>query len=54
MAKRKIFDELMEGVDAMKKHREGKLTLRSDKEEVTSLPAVDRMCPNQIDKTPRR
>jgi putative transcriptional regulator len=41
MAKRKILDELMEGVDAMKKHREGKLTLRSYKEEVTPLPAVD-------------
>ena len=41
MAKRKIFDELMEGVGAMKKHREGKLTLRSYKEEVTPLPAVD-------------
>jgi putative transcriptional regulator len=41
MAKRKIFDELIEGVDAMKKHREGKLTLRSYKEEVTPLPAVD-------------
>jgi putative transcriptional regulator len=41
MAKRKIFDELMEGVHAMKKHREGKLTLRSYKEEVTPLPAVD-------------
>jgi putative transcriptional regulator len=41
MAKRKIFDELIEGVDAMKKHREGKLTLRSYKAEVTPLPAVD-------------
>ncbi len=41
MAKRKIFDELIEGVDAMKKHREGKLTLRSYKEEVTPLPVVD-------------
>ncbi len=41
MAKRKIFDELMEGVAAMKKHREGKLTLRGYKEEVTPLPAVD-------------
>jgi hypothetical protein len=41
MAKRKIFDELMRGVDAMKRHREGKLTLRSNKEEVTTLPAVD-------------
>ena len=35
------FDELMEGVNVMKKHREGKLTLRSYKEEVTPLPAVD-------------
>ncbi len=41
MAKRKIFDELIEGVGAMKKHREGKLTLRRYKEEVTPLPAVD-------------
>ena|SRR5258707_4150947 len=41
MAKRKIFDELIEGGDAMKKHREGKQTLRSYKEEVTPLPAVD-------------
>jgi putative transcriptional regulator len=41
MAKRKIFDELIEGVDAMAQHRKGKLTLRSYKEEVTPLPAVD-------------
>jgi putative transcriptional regulator len=41
MAKRKIFEELTDGVEAMKKHREGKLTLRSYKEEVTPLPAVD-------------
>jgi putative transcriptional regulator len=41
MAKRKIFKELVDGVDAMKKHREGKLTLRSCKEEVAPLPAVD-------------
>ncbi len=41
MAKRKIFDELMEGVSAMKKHREGKLTLRSYKKEVTPLPPAD-------------
>jgi hypothetical protein len=32
MAKRKAFDEVMEGVDAMKKRRQGKLTLRSYKE----------------------
>ena len=41
MAKRKIFEELMEGVDAMKKHREGKLTLRSYKVEAAPLPAVN-------------
>ena len=41
MGKRKIFDELIEGVSAMKKHRQGKLTLRSFKEDVTPLPAVD-------------
>ena len=27
--KRNLFDELMEGVDAMEQHREGKITLRS-------------------------
>ena len=41
MAKRKIFDELIEGVAAMKSHREGKLTLRSYKVEPEALPKVD-------------
>jgi len=41
MAKRKIFGELMEGVAAMKGHREGKLTLRSYKIDPTPLPKVD-------------
>ncbi len=41
MPKRKIFAELMEGVAAMKKHRQGKLTLRSYKVEAAPLPAVD-------------
>jgi putative transcriptional regulator len=41
MAKREIFAELMEGVAAMKRHREGKLTLRSYKVEVSPLPKVD-------------
>jgi putative transcriptional regulator len=41
MAKRDIFGELMEGVAAMKSHREGKLTLRSYKAEPTPLPKVD-------------
>lgn len=31
MAKRNILGELMEGLAAMKSHREGKLTLRSYK-----------------------
>ena len=41
MAKRDIFGELMEGVAAMKSHREGKLTLRSYKVESAPLPKVD-------------
>ncbi len=41
MAKRNIFGELMDGVVAMKNHREGKLTLRSYKMDVTPLPKVD-------------
>jgi putative transcriptional regulator len=40
-AKRKIFGELMEGVTAMKAHREGKITLRSHKVESAALPLVD-------------
>ncbi len=41
MTKRNIFNELMEGVAAMKSHREGKLTLRSYKVEAAPLPKVD-------------
>jgi len=41
MAKREIFPELMEGVAAMRSHREGKLTLRSYKVELVPLPKVD-------------
>jgi putative transcriptional regulator len=41
MAKRDIFGELMEGVAAMKSHREGKLTLRSYKVEPAPLPIVN-------------
>ncbi len=41
MAKRKIFGELMEGVTAMKAHREGKITLLTHKVEATPLPKVD-------------
>ena len=41
MAKRKISNDLMEGVAAMKSQREGKLTLRSFKVEPAPLPKVD-------------
>jgi putative transcriptional regulator len=41
MAKRNIFDELMEGVAAMKSHREGKITLRTYRVEAKPLPKVD-------------
>ena len=41
MAKRDIFGELVEGVAAMKSHREGKLTLRSYKVAAAPLPKVD-------------
>ena len=41
MAKRNVFGELMEGVTAMKKRREGKLTLRSYKIDPAPLPKVD-------------
>jgi putative transcriptional regulator len=41
MSKRNILRESMEGVTAMKGHREGKLTLRSYKVESTPLPKVD-------------
>jgi putative transcriptional regulator len=41
MARRKIFDEMMEGVAAMKSHRKGKITLRTYKVEAAALPKVD-------------
>jgi len=41
MAKRDIFSDLIEGVNAMKNHRMGKLTLRSYKVEAAPLPKVD-------------
>jgi putative transcriptional regulator len=41
MAKKGIFGELMEGVNAMKEHREGKLTLRSYRVDPAPLPTVD-------------
>ena len=41
MSKRRIFDELMEGVAAMKSHRGGTITLRSYRVEAAPLPKVD-------------
>ena len=41
MAKRDIFGEVMEGVAAMKSHRQGKITLRSHKVDLAPLPEVD-------------
>jgi putative transcriptional regulator len=41
MSKRKIFDEMMEGVRAMKSHRDGKITLRAYNVEAAPLPKVD-------------
>lgn len=41
MTKRDIFGDLMEGVAAMKDHRQGKVTLRSCKVEAAPLPKVD-------------
>jgi putative transcriptional regulator len=41
MSKRKIVNEMMEGVRAMKSRREGKITLRTYKVEATPLPKVD-------------
>ena len=41
MTKRNLLGELLEGVAAMKSHREGKLTLRTYKVESAPLPKVD-------------
>jgi putative transcriptional regulator len=41
VSKRKIIGELVEGVAAMKSHREGKLTLRSYNVVPEPLPKVD-------------
>ena len=38
--KRKLFDELMEGVHAMGAYREGRLTLRTHKLDAPPLPRV--------------
>jgi hypothetical protein len=40
--KRKLFAELMEGVSAMRAHREGRITVRSHRVEPLLLPSLDR------------
>lgn len=39
--KRDIFGELMAGVESMKQHREGKLTLKTYKKNISDLPEID-------------
>jgi putative transcriptional regulator len=41
MSKRNVFDEIMEGIVAMKSHRQGKITLRTYNVEAAPLPKVD-------------
>jgi len=41
MPNRDVFAELMEGVAAMKRHREGKITLRTCQLQASPLPRVD-------------
>ena len=41
MSKRKILDEMMEGIRAMKSHRGGQITLRTYNVEAAPLPKVD-------------
>jgi putative transcriptional regulator len=45
MAKRDLFNELMEGFDALKTEREGKITLRTTE---IDIPKPIEMSPNQI------
>lgn len=39
--KRSLFGELMSGVEAMREHREGRLTLRTHQVEPITVPSVD-------------
>src|ERR1700676_2135521 len=52
MRKRKIFDEMMEGIRAMKSHREGKITLRTYNVEAAPLPKVDSKLIRDTRKSP--
>ena len=46
--RRRLFDELMSGVKAMREHREGRLTLRTHRVEPITLPPVN---PELVRKT---
>ena len=39
--KRELFGEIMEGVQAMRGHRAGRITLRSHRVEPLTLPSID-------------
>ena len=39
--KRRLFGELMSGVQAMREHREGRVTLRTHDVELIAIPRVD-------------
>jgi putative transcriptional regulator len=41
VAKRKLFRELMSGVQAMRAHREGRVTLRTHHVEPIAVPPID-------------
>lgn len=41
MPRRKIFEELIKGVEEMREHREGRLTLRTWRHEPAPLPDLD-------------
>lgn len=54
MAKRKFFVEMMEGVDAMQAHREGRITLRSYRQEPAPQTEVDSpVAPEASEEQPR-
>lgn len=40
MKKRNLFDEMMQGVDEMTAHREGKITLREVEVDARAAPSV--------------
>ena len=45
---RDTFGEIMEGIEQLKAHREGRLTLRTHKVEAPTLPPVDPLSVREI------